>query len=647
MSVIYLDKGIVRLYKGETLAIEEVQYSANGVDGWEGTFNPLSHVSTLTPPLIVPGHKYRRVKHAVLNADGSVTIDANWQLPSQYTAEDGEPIELINDGTYIKWKYVSDTTWTNLEEIANLKGLQGDTGPQGKGLEIKRAGSLELRPMVGQPVPVTSGCGCNSQPVVQEACLYLSLGNHKLTTADVGKYFIGSGDDTETYVLATTDHVGEYVRVWNAFDNTNSTEVALSCNSQGMVGLYHELVEYDSVGKIYIFADYLWTELTNIATATGQIKANDTDSFGFLEDKVDNVTIEVTTNNLNVKDTGITFAKLNPNAFGYGITTDNSKYIINPSDIAGTGLTVEGAGITEKLAINPTGLAGYAITLNGVTLDVTPEEFVLADNGITVDNSSPNKKIYVQRGDGITLVANALTVKPLNTGPITVTTDGVGLNIDTDELEITNNVLHIKDSFIESLLPVTGDLTGGTGVTITNGTDAIIGTGTIVDLNLSAIAHDSLNGVASSTAHTAYVLKSTVTTIGDLLVGTGVASVGKIGIGTANQVLQVIGGTPSWQTLPAAAIGGTVTGLVYGNGNANGASNDYARADHHHAITIGNDDLTIPMVDGLTSALASKADTSGTRYEFTTGDIVLISNSGRKFALKVDDAGNLMTTLIP
>lgn len=45
--------------------------------------------------------------------------------------DQGEEIEIQNNGTYIQWKYISDTGWTNLASIESLRGLQGVQGVQG------------------------------------------------------------------------------------------------------------------------------------------------------------------------------------------------------------------------------------------------------------------------------------------------------------------------------------------------------------------------------------------------------------------------------------------------------------------------------------------------------------------------------------
>ncbi len=45
--------------------------------------------------------------------------------------DDGREVELQNTGTWVQWRYVGEVTWTNLIEVADLQGPQGDAGPQG------------------------------------------------------------------------------------------------------------------------------------------------------------------------------------------------------------------------------------------------------------------------------------------------------------------------------------------------------------------------------------------------------------------------------------------------------------------------------------------------------------------------------------
>jgi hypothetical protein len=42
--------------------------------------------------------------------------------------EDGREVEFQNNGTYIQWKYSDETTWTNLVALADITGEDGEDG---------------------------------------------------------------------------------------------------------------------------------------------------------------------------------------------------------------------------------------------------------------------------------------------------------------------------------------------------------------------------------------------------------------------------------------------------------------------------------------------------------------------------------------
>ena len=72
----------------------------------------------------------------------------------------------------------------------------------------------------------------------------------------------------------------------------------------------------------------------------------------------------------------------------------------------------------------------------------------------------------------------------------------------------------------------------------------------------------------------AAIPKSTVTTNGDLIYGTGSSAVSRIGIGTSGQVLQVSGGIPAWGSVPGATYNystwtPTLGNVTLGNGSLN------------------------------------------------------------------------------
>jgi hypothetical protein len=80
----------------------------------------------------------------------------------------------------------------------------------------------------------------------------------------------------------------------------------------------------------------------------------------------------------------------------------------------------------------------------------------------------------------------------------------------------------------------------------------------IVQLTDSTSSTSTTTAATPNSVKSAYDLagtaipKDTVTAAGDILYASGSATVARLGIGTASQVLQVISGIPSWQTLAAA-----------------------------------------------------------------------------------------------
>jgi hypothetical protein len=77
-------------------------------------------------------------------------------------------------------------------------------------------------------------------------------------------------------------------------------------------------------------------------------------------------------------------------------------------------------------------------------------------------------------------------------------------------------------------------------------------------------AMDALNSILGN-----YVAKALITTAGDLLYGTGVGAVTRLGIGSTGNVLTVAGGVPSWAPVgsgsPSGSAGGDLAGSTYPN----------------------------------------------------------------------------------
>jgi hypothetical protein len=112
---------------------------------------------------------------------------------------------------------------------------------------------------------------------------------------------------------------------------------------------------------------------------------------------------------------------------------------------------------------------------------------------------------------------------------------------------------------ITATTPLTG---GGSSGAITVGIqDALTTQKGAVQLSDSTSTTSSVLAATPTAVKSAYDLaaaaipKSTVTTNGDLIYGTGSSTVSRIGVGSAGQVLTVTAGIPAWATPAAAASG--------------------------------------------------------------------------------------------
>jgi hypothetical protein len=133
-------------------------------------------------------------------------------------------------------------------------------------------------------------------------------------------------------------------------------------------------------------------------------------------------------------------------------------------------------------------------------------------------------------------------------------------NTDLDFTWIANDQGDITEITVTS--PITGGgSSGSVGIAIQDGTTAQKGA---VQLENSTSSTSTTTAAVPANVKTANDLaaaaipKSTVTTNGDLIYGTGSAAVTRLGIGSTSQVLTVTGGVPSWATPSAAASGLTL-----------------------------------------------------------------------------------------
>jgi hypothetical protein len=137
----------------------------------------------------------------------------------------------------------------------------------------------------------------------------------------------------------------------------------------------------------------------------------------------------------------------------------------------------------------------------------------------------------------------------------------------------TNNILYVNSAEYDALVAATtASSTSASGKiplsTVTTAGDLILGTGNATVGRLArgssgqALVMSGTSVVWATPTDTSKLPLSTVTTAGDLIIGTGNAAVSRLGIGSNGQVLTSNGTTATWSTPISSYVGqtnGTVT----------------------------------------------------------------------------------------
>lgn len=129
--------------------------------------------------------------------------------------EDGSPVELQLESGYLQWKLTSETTWTNIVPLTDLKVKQ-----------VKQEVDWRLVGIVHwitEVIVIDNNTGCNScNPCNTCSGVVCTVGNHQLVTADVGtginRWHKYTSTDA-TWTQTTTDNIGEIVYAWSATAN--------------------------------------------------------------------------------------------------------------------------------------------------------------------------------------------------------------------------------------------------------------------------------------------------------------------------------------------------------------------------------------------------------------------------------------------
>ena len=482
--VIYKE-GIYRFLNGKELYIEEIEYSYNGIDKWEDDFEPLAHTNSKYPNETIPGHEYRRFRHAG---------DDYFQKAEYIVAKDGDiPVFRKND-TYIQVKLSleADEAWQDLVALADIKGDKGDDGNRGEGWHVDSYGFLDTRPMCGNIEATVNNCDPCSGSVTQqvaESYIYLSIGNHLLVEADIGtgtnRWHIETGT---TWVQSTTADIGKSVIAWAATAAANTNSNGLTCNYQGVVLLYTATPNYSSKGYGFVCAGGYWTQLMNVALHTGEVKLNAADNLEYVEDKLDNVTLYHDGDVISVQDDSIGYAKWTRTDFGNGLLdeTVSDKIIVNVADFDGFGLQsyVSNADSFKDLQVYVDDLIDDGLQVHDDTVNVVDGE-TRHKIKINVDDILSTTSGLLSRlptaGESTDLTNKDIFVKPYF--GVSVTANGVSLVVNTAIFDLDIDGLDLKPDSITAV-HINPDVVGSGLIQDINGQ---------IDMNLEA-ATFGING---------------------------------------------------------------------------------------------------------------------------------------------------------
>jgi trimeric autotransporter adhesin len=190
----------------------------------------------------------------------------------------------------------------------------------------------------------------------------------------------------------------------------------------------------------------------NADTAGAALVQNGTT--GALDVNVDGSTIEITSDALNVKDSGIVTAKIADSAVTTVKINDSAVATAKIADDAVTAAKLNSDVAGEALVQNGT-TGALDVNVDGSTIEITSDALNVKDAGITTAKLANNSVVTAKIADSNVTTAkiadDAVTAAKINAdvaGEALVqngTTGALDVNVDGSTIEITSDALNVKD----------------------------------------------------------------------------------------------------------------------------------------------------------------------------------------------------------
>ena len=168
---------------------------------------------------------------------------------------------------------------------------------------------------------------------------------------------------------------------------------------------------------------------------------------------------------------------------------------------------------------------------------------------------------------------------------------------------------------------------GGSVSSVFGRTGAVVATTNDYSFSqISGTATIAQGGTGHTTATSAFNALSPIATTGDLIVGTGIATAGRLPIGTTGQLLSVVSGTGSWVDQSTITVGSATTA---GNiaGGATGSLPYQSAASTTTFLAAGTNGYVLTLAGGVPTWAAATA--SGvTSITGTTSQIIASASTG-------------------